>query len=200
MKDKKSFPAKKSFRLSFLLILAAAVFFLAGCSLKYEESVSVETSVPEMIAEDTLFSRTEDGKKIFQLNAKRVEQYKQNRFSYAQEPSFKVFDKNEKISSEGRCGFLSADTEKEEYVLLDNILISDKNNKVDIIAKSLKWNGKTEQLTSQKGEDVVLKKDDFTFTGKDFSASAVSSSFAFGGDVSGVINTDDSEAGATVEK
>ena len=152
-----------------------------------------------MLADDACFSRTENGKKVFILSAKKVEQYKQNRFSYAKEPDFKTFSEDGTLSCEGKCDFLSADSEKEEYILLDNILISDKSNNVDIFAGSLKWNGKTEQLTSQNGEEVVLKKDNFTFKGIDFSASAVSSSFEFKNQVSGVINTAGDEDTASLQ-
>ncbi|MBQ0162140.1 MAG: organic solvent tolerance protein OstA [Treponema sp.] len=50
---------------------------------------------------------------------------------------------------------------------------------------SLKWNGKTEQLVSAKGQSITIKKDDLVITGKDFSASAVSNTFLFSDSVSG---------------
>ncbi len=62
-----------------------------------------------------------------------------------------------------------------------------------IFAQNLRWNGKTEQLTSGKGQEVTLEKDNLKLTGKDFSSSIASSTFAFAGTVSGTVTTDEAE-------
>ena len=175
--------------------LSSALIFLLflSCSLKYETTISVEKQIPEMIAENASFYRTEDGKKKFELKAEKLEQYKSGNLSYAKDISFKSFDNDEKLINEGKSGYIAADTENEEYILLDDIQVKDEQHDMRIFAQSLRWNGKTEQLTSGKGQKVTLEKDNLKLTGKDFSSSIASSTFAFAGAVSGTVTTDEAE-------
>ena len=183
---------------SVITFLAVAVIFLFfnACSLKYENSISVENSVPEMIAENASFYRTEDGKKTLQIEASKLEQYKSGNSTYAKDISFKTFDKDGKTSTEGKSTYISADSEKEEYILLDDIQVRDAQHGINIFAESLHWNGKTEQLTSGKDEEVTLEKDNLKLSGKDFAASTISRSFSFGKNVSGIVETSEEETDA----
>ena len=80
-----------------------------------------------------------------------------------------------------------------------NIQVSSKEDNVKFYSDSLKWNAKTEQLTSGKSNTVKIEKDDATIYGSGFSASGVSKSFSFSGSVSGEIITKDNSENDTDE-
>ena len=171
----------------FVFTVAISFLLFSACSLKYENSVSAEDSVPELISENAEFSRTENSKEVFHVKAENLERYKDGRFSYAKGISFQAFNSDGNLASEGKSDFISADSETQEFILLDNIHIKNHQHQTDIFAQSLRWNGNTEQLTSQKDEEVVLQKDNLYFSGKDFSSSAASGKFSFGSNVHGTI-------------
>ncbi len=81
----------------------------------------------------------------------------------------------------------------EIYTLFKDIFIQNYSQNLEIQAQNLKWNGKTEQLTSSKDESVFLKKDNIELQGKAFSASGVSQSFNFAGEVKGSLTTQEPE-------
>ena len=54
----------------------------------------------------------------------------------------------------------------------------------------LKWNANNEQLTSGRGDIVRVEKDDTVIRGSGFSASGISKTFSFRGNVTGDIETE----------
>ena len=58
---------------------------------------------------------------------------------------------------------------------------------IKISADSLRWNGKSEQLTSGRNDMVKIEQNDTVMYGSGFSASGVSKKYAFTGVVSGEI-------------
>ena len=56
-------------------------------------------------------------------------------------------------------------------------------------ANILRWNEKTEQLTSGRSDMVKIEKDDTSIRGSGFSADGVSKQFSFSGNVTGNIET-----------
>ena len=54
----------------------------------------------------------------------------------------------------------------------------------------LKWNGQTEQLTSGRSDMVKIEKDDTIMRGSGFTASGISKTFSFRGNITGTIETD----------
>ena len=58
------------------------VLFTA-CSLKYEDTVQVDSRVPEFVFENTTMTRYEDNDVTFQMNAALLEQYKNSNQTYA---------------------------------------------------------------------------------------------------------------------
>ena len=178
---------------------------LSSCSLKYGMKVQDESNVPEFVFDGVDFNRYEDGKKTMALNAEKLEQYKNGNTTYAKEMEFKIYGDDNEVQSEGKCGYLSADTSNERYALYDNIEINNKKDDLNVKAGSLKWNGKSEQLTSGRNDKVIIQKGDTVLQGTGFSASGVSKRFSFTGNVSGEVNSkskneDNSERNIESEK
>lgn len=137
-------------------------------------------------------TRYESKQKKISLQADMIEQYKDSSESYIKNVNFSSYDDKNEISTEGKCGYLLLDTDKEIYELYDGIKLFSKSKEATVFAESLRWNGKNEQLVSGRGGNVKIQKNDITIFGSGFSASGVSGSFSFTGMVSGDIETDSS--------
>lgn len=181
---------------SALLIFCFSVFF-PGCSLKYGVTYQDETNVPEFIFTDASFTRYEDSKKTMSLEAGRLEQYSDGKTMYAKDVNFTILNSDGEITTEGACELLSSDTKAENYVLYDNIEINNKKDDLVVSADTLRWNGKTEQLTSSRNDTVTLKKGKTVMHGSGFSASGVSKKFAFNGVVTGQFESEENNTAET---
>ena len=170
-----------------LPVLSAAALLFFSCSLDYGTQASVKDKVPEFVFTKTHFTRYEDSKKTMEMDADELEQYASDRSCYAVNPRFITMDETGKIDTTGSCSLLSMDTKNEIYTLYDKIKLKNNEQNMEIIADNLKWNAKTEQLTSGTDDYVELFRDDVQIYGRGFSASGITYSFAFGYDVSGTI-------------
>lgn len=166
------------------------IILLSSCSLKYTETIDVQETVPELIFEGTTMTRYEDNKITLQMNAEVLEQYKNSSETYGKNVSFVSYEDGD-ISTEGSCGLLLSDSDKELYELYDEIEIYNRKESMNFFANVLKWNAKTEQLTSGRGDVVKIEKDDTVIRGSGFSASGISKSFSFRGNVTGEIETEE---------
>ena len=180
---------KKSSRISSLILIILST----SCSLKYQETVAVEDRVPELIFEESHMTRYEENKPTFEMNAELMEQYKDNKESYGKNISFTSRNKNGDVTTEGSCGVLYIDNDNKVYELYDNIELDNHEENMKFYADVLRWNEKTEQLTSGRGNMVKVQKDDTIIRGSGFSASGISKEFSFRGNVTGNIETKDSE-------
>lgn len=171
--------------LNFIPIFFISAVFFSSCSLRYGMNVQDENNVPEFVFGGVNFSRYEDGEKTLSLSAEKLEQYKDGKSMYAKNLDFSVYDENGDVTNSGKCGYLAADTDAENYALYDDIEIRNEKDDLNVQAESLKWNGKSEQLTSGRNAAVVLKKGETVIQGSGFSASGVSKRFSFTGNVSG---------------
>ena len=172
-------------QLSFLLL--SFVFF--SCSLKYDEMISVEDKIPEFVFTDLSLTRYEDYSKKVELKASELEQYKGSSESYVKNVDFTSYDDDKELATEGHCGLLMLDTDKEFYELYESIRLFSKSKEATVYAESLRWNSKNEQLISGRSSNVKIQKEDITIFGSGFSASGVSGDFSFTGTVSGSIDT-----------
>lgn len=180
---------------SFLFFLS--LFF--SCSLKYGNNAQDESSVPEFVFSGVVFNRYEEGDKTLSLSSEKLERYKDGKSVYAKNLEFQLYDSEGEITNEGKCGYLSCDTDSEKYVLYDDIEINNKEDDLIVKAKNLKWNGKSEQLTSGRSDIVTIQKKDTILQGAGFSASAVSKTFSFSGIVSGTAQTSDKDDAENLE-
>ncbi|MBQ9495626.1 MAG: LPS export ABC transporter periplasmic protein LptC [Treponema sp.] len=170
------------------------LFLSVSCSLKYTEGVkNVEQTVPEFIFNDALLVRYEDGHEKLSLSAEKLEQYKGGNDTYASNMQFAAFDAAGTIETEGSCRLLAFNAREKKYSLYDNIELINYPRHVVIRADELRWNGKSEQLTSGRSDTITIVKDNTMIIGSGFSASGVSNTFVFTGVVSGTVETDDDE-------
>lgn len=169
----------------------AAIF--TSCSLEYYKAQNSEDSLPEFIFNDASFSRYENGKSKIKLQAEKIEQYKSDSSTYAQNAEFDSYDDDGNIETTGSCGLLEAKNSDEKYKLFKNINLNMISQKMEIKAESLSFDKKSEQITSDFDSQVQLSKDGMNVTGTGFSGSGVSKSFAFEYGVNGTIETNDSD-------
>jgi LPS export ABC transporter protein LptC len=175
-------------------LLSFSAIFLFSCSLKYADTADVDDIVPELSFQNTKITRYEDDRVTVEMSADSVEQYKDSSESYAQNLSFTAYDDDNEISTKGSCGYLFADTSKELYELYTGIELYNYSDNTNFFADILRWNKKTEQLTSGVNSVVKVEKDDTVMEGTGFSASGISKTFSFSGGVSGDIETSDNKA------
>lgn len=173
------------------LIPAFFIILLSGCSLKYAETPVVDDKVPEFLFKDASMTRYQDNKVLVELNAEQLEQYRNTSENYGKKVSFTSYnEKDGKVDTKGSCDYIYADSDREIYELYDNIELVNYSDEMKVSANVLKWDGKTEQLTGGRGDSVVVEKEDTKLKGTGFSASGVSKSFSFRGNVSGSIETE----------
>ena len=173
------------------LFVSILFIFLTSCSLKYSESVNPEDSVPEFVFENTDMTRYENSRTTLEMQSELLEQYKNNKETYGKNLKFYSYDKEGKITTEGECGILYADTDKKIYELYDNVQLYNVEEKMRFYANVLRWNEKTEQLTSGRSDMVKIEKEDTVIRGNGFSADGISKSFSFRGNVTGDIEAAD---------
>ena len=166
---------------------------LSSCSLKYSESVNSEDKVPEFVFEDTKLVRYENNKPTLELSAGTLEQYKESDETYGKDVSFTSYDDKGKVETEGSCGIIFADTGKKLYELYDDINLYNSSENMRFNASALKWNGRSEQLTSGRGDMVKIEKDDTIMRGSGFTASGISKTFSFRGNITGTIETSEEQ-------
>ena len=176
-----------------LLFLSIIFFFLASCSLKYSETVNSEDTVPEFVFEDTNLVRYENNRPTLELSAGSLEQYKNTDETYGKDVSFKAYSDAGEVETEGSCGIIFTDSEKKTYELYDDINLYNVPENVRFYANMLKWNGNTEQLISGRSDMVKIEKDDTIMRGNGFTASGISKTFSFRGNITGTIETSDDE-------
>jgi len=181
-------------KIFFVLVLALSTI---SCSIKYQDSFNAENSVPEFKFEESELTRYEKRKITVSFSAQELEQYKKSSESFAKNIEFTSFDDNGEVSVQGSCGLLSADTDTETYLLFDNITVYSKEDDVSFSSDSLKWDAKTEQLTSGRSDTVKIIKDNATIYGTGFSSSGLDKSFRFSGTSTGEIITEDNNQPST---
>ena len=183
------------------LVLSASTILFFSCSLDYGAERSVKDIVPEFVFINTHFTRYENSRKTMDMDADELEQYASDRSCYAKNPAFTTFDENNNAATTGSCSLLAMDTKNEIYTLYEKIKLKNNEQNMQIIADNLKWNAKTEQLTSGADDYVELFRDDVEIFGRGFSASGITLSYAFGYDVSGtIIKKEETEEEAAKEQ
>lgn len=184
-------------KIFFVLVLALSTI---SCSIKYQDSFNAENSVPEFKFEESELTRYEKRKITVSFSAQELEQYKKSSESFAKNIEFTSFDDNGEVSVQGSCDLLSANTDTETYLLFDNINVYSKKEATTFTSDSLRWDAKTEQLTSGRLDTVKIKKDDVTIYGTGFSSSGIDKTFRFSGTVSGEIITKDNNQNNNIEE
>ena len=184
---------RQSCKIIYSLLTSAFLIFCISCSLKYDQTVNAEETNPEFVFTHAKMIRYKNSEESVKVFADSIEQYKDSDITYGTNVSFTTYDDEQKVETEGSCGFLYADSEKEIYELYDGIKLYNKAQNTNFFANMLKWNGKTEQLTGGKRDSARIEKDGTVIYGTGFSASGVSKTYSFSGTVSGEIEAKDKE-------
>ncbi len=205
-------------RLKSILLSTSIVSLLlfASCSLNYESDTPEQIRAPEFLFENLELTKVEKGRKKAIINANTLEQYHKLDASYAEGVKFKLFNDNNLIEVEGESELLSVDNKTEIYTMFNSVSITSYEQSMNIKAKNLKWNNKTEQLTSSQEDNVTISNfvtkqmpgyvtpksendSQITLQGKGFSASGVTWQYAFKNATTGTIIIKDEEKGTTDE-
>ena len=189
------------------------IFFLIlfyGCSLDYASDVPEKIRAPEFTFENLSLTKIDKGKKIAEIQAETLEQYHKLDASFGKSVYFKLFNEKNLIEVEGSTDLLSVDNKSQIYTMLNYVSITSYEQNMNIQAKNLKWNNKTEQLTSSQDDVVTISNlqesskpgyvksdskstNQITMQGKGFSASGVTRQYAFKEATTGKIVTQDKE-------
>ncbi|WP_296322934.1 LPS export ABC transporter periplasmic protein LptC [Treponema sp. UBA3813] len=180
---------------SVLISLFFSLIFSFSCSLTYTNGENSEDKIPEFIFKNAQYTKYQNGKKNLQLKAEQLEQYKSDNAVFAKNADFTSYNSEGSKETSGSCQLIAANTKKEIYNLFGDISLSMASQEMEISANVLRFNKKTEQISSGNNSTVTLNKKDIQMTGKGFSASGVSKSYSFLGGVSGKITTSVSEDG-----
>lgn len=200
----------------FFPILFLVLFSFFGCSLDYDSDTPEQIRAPEFTFENLELTKIEKGRKKAIINANILEQYHKLNASYAKDVRFKLFNDNNLIEVEGESELLSVDNKSETYTMFNSVSITSYEQSMNIQAKNLKWNNKTEQLTSSQEDIVTISNfvtsqmpgyvtpkskntSQITLQGKGFSASGVTWQYAFKNATTGKIIIEENEKGTTDE-
>lgn len=175
------------------LFLPLLIFLTTACSLKYDETVNSQSVSPELQFTKVDYKKYKNKKLDTRIEADLLERYKSDGSAYAKNASFYSWNSEEELVTEGSCSLLGIDSENDIYTLFNSIFLHNIDQKFEIRATNLKWNGKTEQLTSGKNDTVYLNRDDIEIEGTGFSASGISRSFSFENSVTGAVISEDKE-------
>lgn len=159
------------------------ILLFSSCSLKYHRETISEENVPQISFEQAKLIQYSDNKKIVQLDCQLYEQYKNSGEIYIKNSDFLLYNSDEKVTSNATANLISVNNKVYEF--FDGLDFFDNEQNTKIVAQTVKWNENTEQLVSAKNQDVTIKKDNLEITGKDFSASIISNTFLFSGQVHG---------------
>lgn len=200
-----------------LLLALCTLAIFASCSLEYANIDATKSSSPEFVFYDAEFTRTEDNKKLVEMNATQLEQYSGIDAMYIEDVVFTVYDSDKKASITGSCNLLSADMENDIFHFFGDVTITSYEHDAKVTAQNLRWNNKTEILssgltdavristgsgqtleaTNNVTEPVVLspegilsdsqKQTLITIEGTGFSARGINLSYSFDGPVTGSI-------------
>lgn len=173
--------------------LSAIIFSLLmlSCSLKYDEAANTENISPELQFTKVDYKRYKEKKLDTEIKADQLERYRNDGSAYARNTEFYAWNKEQNLTTEGSCALLGIDSENDIYTLFNSIFLHNIEQNFQLKASNLKWNGKTEQLTSGINDTVYLIRDDIEIEGTGFSASGISRSFNFENSISGTIFTEE---------
>ncbi len=168
--------------------------FFFSCSLKYDEGLDAEKNNPEFVFNEAKLIRYKNAREDVKVQAQKIEQYKDSALTYGHNVKFLTYDEDHALETEGSCGYLYADPDNEIYELFDGIKLFSRIQNTNFYADMLRWNGKTEQLSGGRRDNVRIEKDGTIIYGTGFSASSISKKFSFAGTVSGDIETKDQKS------
>ena len=186
-------------------LLALWGLFLCSCSLNYQSEVAEVAHVPELVFSQARYVNYQEGRVSMVLEAAVLEQYQEDGALYGSQVHFSTYNDEGKLSAEGSCQLISADSSNEQYALLGQVEIKSFEENLILQTQSLSWDGKIQQLVTGLQDTLEITRgatqEEATSTsielvGSGFSASGVTGNFQFASAVSGKIYTATTEGEA----
>lgn len=193
------------------LLLVFSFFSLAACSLSYKVEEPQVDHIPELVFTDVEYLDYEAGKVSMMMKSSQLEQYRDDSALYGREVSFSTYTQAGELSAQGSSQMISVNTADQQYSLLGDVFIDSIQDDMVVRSQALRWDGVGEQLVSGSSDTLELVRGSrgqassqqdpsrqnqeaehtsrIEMAGIGFSASAVSRSFQFSGEVSGTIYT-----------
>jgi len=183
-------------RTSLLLLLISVFAF--SCSFDYEEA-TVEEELSEEIPDTVMlkFSQTvveEDGSMI-RLEAERAEVYEKQEKMIALGISFREFDENGELITEGKAEKAVYHTDTENAEFSGAILFFLPQEESTLVTDAISWVDETKRLSTPPGVAVLLQREDGSYIeGQELVADLRNMIVEFGKSVSGRIVLSESES------
>lgn len=171
--------------LSFILF---TILFIS-CSLDYEgvridEELSSQT--PQIILVNFKEVAVRKGSPSYMVEGERAEMFSSNNTTILEEISFKEYEKEGSVATEGNAekAVLYTDTESIEFE--KPFFLKSIQQGYFIEGDSANWDGERKRLTGKEDEWLTIGKEDGTFLkGKGFVSSGAERSFSFESEASG---------------
>ncbi len=182
-----------------LTVLAAILLLmpLIHCSLDYEGSALAEglsEQVPDTILHNFTHTVVRDGKKIFRIHADYSETYADEDRVVLKNISFKEYDPDGKVVSEGRADEAVFYPQAENAEIWGGIRVYSLRENAVITAPSLYWESESRILESSRDGLVVIEKDSGDeVMGRGFEVDMRRNILRFSGSSQGTIVLEDDE-------
>lgn len=170
------------------LLVSVLVLICTSCSLRYTDTSSGQTRIPEFTFNAALFKRYEDNDVSFELESSCIEQYPSDDITYAANADFKSHDAKQDLS--GTCKLLGIQAEGDILYFLDDTIIQNQSDNLGIETKSLKWNTVTAQIVSDCNVFTTVQNNGMEVSGTGFSADSTTNEYKFTSMVNGKIETE----------
>ncbi|MFO7849991.1 MAG: LPS export ABC transporter periplasmic protein LptC [Spirochaetia bacterium] len=172
-----------------LLICTALLLLAPRCSFDYRDtrlSESLSDDVPDSVFSEYIHTSVRKGKPAFEVAAETSEIFHNNNEALLSEVSFREFDSEEQVVSEGVANNAIVFTQSDNVELTGAISFTHRPEDFDIEAEYLYWNNEERSLESRQEEIVsIRRKGGSTISGRGFSSSGAYRRVQFDGEVEG---------------
>jgi LPS export ABC transporter protein LptC len=177
--------------------LGLLALLIAGCSLDYGSSQLAEErpeDIPESVIQDASFTTVRTGERTFTVTAAQAESYPEKSLRRFREVSFREYDAEGKLLTEGTAGTATYFTDNDNVELSDDVYFFSTVHDAGISAPYLYWDDE-ERLLEAKDSDLIRVERDSgtTIQGRGFEADMKRAVVQFTNGVEGTVVTDEDE-------
>ncbi len=141
-----------------LLLLTAG-----ACTFEYETaSAAAAGNIPDFILKNAVYTVERSGERAMIFRAETIEMYESDKTANLDAVTFQQRNENEADTASGSCGKVSINTNSQDAVLSDGIVIIAPSEGVRLEAEQLEWDNRRERLFSHPEEIVRIIYDDGT--------------------------------------
>ena len=165
------------------IIFAAMLILISGCRLNYKEADITDTfsdSVPNSIL--TSFSQTvvENKATAYTVEADRAELYDKTPATYFENISFKEFDSEGNVGTEGAARKATYYSNNDNIIFDGDMIINSMEQDFIVRSNYMEWDNKNRILKSRDDTPVTIEQGEGTYiSGRGFISDAASKTFTF---------------------